>query len=384
VIAARREVDDFARRSGGEHEPRRLGRDRSLEVDLVQQQRLDQLRLDAARGDAQQRLARERDRALGHRVDAAGEAEAGEVVKERVRKPEAAQVRKLVGSETHLLDERQRGSDARDEQPVAVRRQIAREQLEHRRLVHAAQEVAGRHRQLVLVHHHRGLCRGEQPGIVDRRGGHPPLRLRPPRLRRHRRKAVAPARLLRILALVPSAPIQPADERDEVRRSWISIRATLRAARSPADGAGHRPRRGGGRGGGARLLFGIPLVAGGRRHRAGGARDVEPADRRKRRFNAVIGAMPATILLAFLYETDVAETDLGGLARGAVPSLSRAGSVLLATAIPLALVPLVRLADRADAIGELADGSATRVLARLVAGPIIALNALLLIRTVTR
>lgn len=94
--------------------------------------------------------------------------------------------------------------------------------------------------------------------------------------------------------------------------------------------------------------------------------------------------MPATILLAFLYETDVAETDLGGLARGAVPSLSRAGSVLLATAIPLALVPLVRLADRADAIGELADGSATRVLARLVAGPIIALNALLLIRTVTR
>ena len=47
VVAARREVDDC--RSGRrrrEHEPCRLRGDRGLEVDLVEQQRLQQLRLD--------------------------------------------------------------------------------------------------------------------------------------------------------------------------------------------------------------------------------------------------------------------------------------------------------------------------------------------------
>jgi hypothetical protein len=51
------EVDDVAagaRRpvARGEHQPRGLGGDRGLEVDLVEQQRLHELGLDARRGDA--------------------------------------------------------------------------------------------------------------------------------------------------------------------------------------------------------------------------------------------------------------------------------------------------------------------------------------------
>ena len=77
VVAPRREVHQpLPRRlssAGRQRDPRRLGRHHRLEVDLVQQQRLQQLRLHPPGGDPHQRLAGEHDRALWHRVDVARE-----------------------------------------------------------------------------------------------------------------------------------------------------------------------------------------------------------------------------------------------------------------------------------------------------------------------
>ena len=81
VVAPRREVDHAlagARLApaGGQHHPCRLGGDHGLEVDLVQEQRLEQLRLDQRRRHPDQRLVGEADRSLGDGVDVSREAEA--------------------------------------------------------------------------------------------------------------------------------------------------------------------------------------------------------------------------------------------------------------------------------------------------------------------
>src|SRR5206468_12725889 len=60
-----------------------LGRDERLEIDQVQQRRLDDLRLEDRPGDADQRLVREDGRPFGHRVQVAGKAHGAEVVEER-------------------------------------------------------------------------------------------------------------------------------------------------------------------------------------------------------------------------------------------------------------------------------------------------------------
>ena len=95
VIAARREVDQpLARRrssAGCKRDPRRLRRHHRLEVDLVEQQRLEQLRLNPRRGDANQRLAGERDRPLRHRVDVAREAKPRQVLEEGRAEPEPSE-----------------------------------------------------------------------------------------------------------------------------------------------------------------------------------------------------------------------------------------------------------------------------------------------------
>ena len=68
---------------GGEHDARRLGRDQRLEVDDVEQRRLDELRLQQRAPHAHQRLVGEDDRPLGHRVHVAGEAQRGQLAQER-------------------------------------------------------------------------------------------------------------------------------------------------------------------------------------------------------------------------------------------------------------------------------------------------------------
>ena len=54
---------------GGEHHARRLGGDKRLEPDDVEQRRLEQLALQRGAGDAHHGLARKDELALGHGVD---------------------------------------------------------------------------------------------------------------------------------------------------------------------------------------------------------------------------------------------------------------------------------------------------------------------------
>ena len=151
VEAAHREVPDRAAR-GGAHDLRRVRRDADGVVHRRQQRRLDERRLQARRGQAQQRRDGRHDRALAHRPDAAarsagraGASSTGVVERHRVLLGEPAQVGL---GEAHALEEGERLVDAGDGQrAVAARRQLERDEVVRRPLV----EVVGRHRQAVQV-----------------------------------------------------------------------------------------------------------------------------------------------------------------------------------------------------------------------------------------
>ena len=105
VITPRREVDHApalarAPGSGGEHDACRLGGDRRLEVHLVEQQRLEQLRLDPRGGHSYKRLAGESNRSLRQGVHVAGEAEAMKVRKEGFSESEGGEVVELALAES--------------------------------------------------------------------------------------------------------------------------------------------------------------------------------------------------------------------------------------------------------------------------------------------
>jgi hypothetical protein len=121
-------------------------------MEQVQEPALDQLRLAQRRGDAQQRLVGEEDRALGHRVDVAGEAQVGERRDEIGLEAAAAREPvELLRREREPGEEIDRLREPRGDQEVAPRRQLAHEALEHRAPVHPLAEVRLQHRQLVQV-----------------------------------------------------------------------------------------------------------------------------------------------------------------------------------------------------------------------------------------
>src|SRR5581483_6263535 len=74
VRAPEREVDDAAAAGGGDA-ARRLGRDHRLEIDLIDEKRLDDLRLDDRRGHFENRLVGEKKASFGQPAHAAGEAQ---------------------------------------------------------------------------------------------------------------------------------------------------------------------------------------------------------------------------------------------------------------------------------------------------------------------
>ena len=175
VIATRREVDHAPARArlaaaGSEHDPGSLRRDHGLEVDLVQEQRLEQLCLDPRRCDPQQRLVWKREGALRDRVDVAREPEPCKVVGEAGAEADPVEVVELLLAEPKLGDHPHRRRQPRDEQPPAVRGQPAHEQLEHGLLVHPPLQIALRHRQLVAVDQQRHLGRREQAAVGGVRG----------------------------------------------------------------------------------------------------------------------------------------------------------------------------------------------------------------------
>ena len=91
VRAAAAEVDDpppLRRRD----DARRLRGDEAREADLIDRERLDELRLLHRRDDLDHRLVLEERRALRHCIDVAGEAEFCQVLQDRLRKALRTQI----------------------------------------------------------------------------------------------------------------------------------------------------------------------------------------------------------------------------------------------------------------------------------------------------
>ena len=79
------------------------------------------------------------------------EAESLEVAQEVVIAPERSQVLELGRPEAHLGDQPKRRAEPTDDEPVAVGRELADEELEDGRIVAAELVIARRHRDLVEV-----------------------------------------------------------------------------------------------------------------------------------------------------------------------------------------------------------------------------------------
>ena len=105
VCAPQPEVDQRTT-AGGQHRARRLRRDHRLEMNQVQDARLEPLRLRDRRHHAQQRLVGKANGAFGHRPHVAGEAQLGQPVGEtRCERPAALDPLEFGRIEARLFDE---------------------------------------------------------------------------------------------------------------------------------------------------------------------------------------------------------------------------------------------------------------------------------------
>ena len=148
--AAQAEVDEGAM-ARGKHQPRRLGSDDSLEVKQIDQAALDQLRLGQGRRDPQDRLIGEEDRALGNRIDVAGEAECRQRLQGLIREPGLTEPVETFLFEAGAFQELDRLFKTSGNQEVPARRKLAHEQLEASRVRQAPLDIGLEHRQLVVV-----------------------------------------------------------------------------------------------------------------------------------------------------------------------------------------------------------------------------------------
>ncbi len=152
--AAAAEIDHRPPR-GGFDDARRLRCDQRLEADLVQRQRLDQLRLADWRDDLNERLVREAGRALRKRMDFATEAEALEPVEEIVGKALLAEIGDVLGGETERLDLVEKIFNPAGDQEIPPLWQAADEEAEDSRPIELERAIGAQHGELVEV--------GEEP-----------------------------------------------------------------------------------------------------------------------------------------------------------------------------------------------------------------------------
>ena len=179
MVAAGREIDHPLSESGlaaarRQHDARGLGGHHGLEVDLVEQQGLEQLGLDAAARDPDEGLVGEAERALRHCRYLAAEAKFGQVLEKARFEAELRQISELTFSEAHRADQLQRRPDPRRHQPAAMWGQMAGEELEDRRSIEPLAVIAGRHRELVEVAeqaHPGGVEKARVVGIHPGHGG---------------------------------------------------------------------------------------------------------------------------------------------------------------------------------------------------------------------
>ncbi len=161
VVATRGEVDEPAAPTG-DGDARRFRGDERLVVDGVEEERFDELCLDAGSRHAEDRLFGEGDLALEHGPDIAREAEGLEPLEEVVPEgSQALEVREVVGFEAEGLEVIQDVFEAGHDEEVPVARELTDEELERGRVVHARGEVARRHGEFVQVDEESAVrCQG--------------------------------------------------------------------------------------------------------------------------------------------------------------------------------------------------------------------------------
>ena len=144
------------------HDAARLRRDERLVVDLGEERRLDELRVDDGRGHGEDRLFGVHDRAFAKRADVACEAVVREVVEEVfVEERERAQVVDVSRREVHRLDVLNDLLKPREDGKAAAVGVAAEEDVEGGACfpsLLALAEIAVGHRQLVEIHHHRDVA----------------------------------------------------------------------------------------------------------------------------------------------------------------------------------------------------------------------------------
>jgi hypothetical protein len=113
---------------------------------------LDQLGLGDRRSDSQDRLVGEEDRALRHGADLAGETQLRETAQKAWTEAGAfAQPLQFGLAELQRLERTQHLLEARRDEKVAARRELAHEELEAGEPVHAAVQIGLQHRELVQI-----------------------------------------------------------------------------------------------------------------------------------------------------------------------------------------------------------------------------------------
>ena len=185
VRAACAEVGDDAA-SCSAHDAARLRGDERLVIDLGEDRRLGELRVDDGRGHGEDRLFGVHDRALAEGADVAREAVVREVVEEVLAEErERAQIVDVFGGKVHVLDVFDDLFKPREDGEAAAVGVAAKEHVEGGACsagLLALAEIAVGHRQLVEIHHHRDvarfkLCHRDRPFFFDAAGaavGHSP------------------------------------------------------------------------------------------------------------------------------------------------------------------------------------------------------------------
>ena len=143
----------------GEADPGGLGRDQRLEVDEVEERRLDELRVEDRPPHADEGLVGEHDRALGDRVDVAAQAQLAQLAQEgRVEErpavvaEEAAQVGDVLGREVEAGQVVESAGEAAGHREAAAEGVSPEEEVEHGLLLRPARVTVGLgHGQLVQV-----------------------------------------------------------------------------------------------------------------------------------------------------------------------------------------------------------------------------------------
>src|SRR5262249_4072276 len=123
------------------------------------QSRFDELRLRQRRGDAENRLAREKCGALGDGMDFARESECAEIIeKVVVKSARALEPTDIGGREAKIFEKTQRLLQSGGEQESAPRRQTAHEQLEYRGAGVAMIQIGLNHVDLIKISQQRTCC----------------------------------------------------------------------------------------------------------------------------------------------------------------------------------------------------------------------------------